>query len=34
VEDSHGWEDNIKMYFKETDWGGVGRINMGLDRDW
>jgi len=27
------WKDNIKMYFKEIGWKGIGLINMAQDRD-
>jgi hypothetical protein len=28
-----GWEDNIKMDFKETIWGGMDCIHLAQDRD-
>jgi hypothetical protein len=28
-----GWEDNIKMVFREVGWSGVGWINLVQDRD-
>jgi hypothetical protein len=28
-----GWEDNIKMDFKETGWGGMDWIHLALNRD-
>jgi hypothetical protein len=29
----HGWEDNIKMDFREVGWGGVDWIDLAQDRD-
>jgi hypothetical protein len=28
-----GWEDNIKMVFKEIIWGGIDWINLARDND-
>jgi hypothetical protein len=27
------WEDNIKMYHRETGWGGMDWIDLAQDRD-
>jgi hypothetical protein len=27
------WEDNIKIDHREIGWGGIGRIDVALDRD-
>jgi hypothetical protein len=27
------WEDNIKMGFREIEWGGMDWINLAQDRD-
>jgi hypothetical protein len=27
------WEDNIKMYLQEVEWGGLDWIDMAQDRD-
>jgi hypothetical protein len=27
------WEDNIKMYLRDTGWGGIHWIDMAHDRD-
>jgi hypothetical protein len=29
----HTWDDNIKMDFREIEWGGVDWINLARDRD-
>ena len=29
----HGWEDNIKVYFREVGWGDVDWIDLAQDRD-
>jgi hypothetical protein len=28
-----GWEDNIKIDFREIGWGDMNRINLAKDRD-
>jgi hypothetical protein len=27
------WEDNIRMYLRETGWGGMDWLNLAQDRD-
>jgi hypothetical protein len=27
------WVDNIKMYLRETGWGGMGWIDLAQDKD-
>jgi hypothetical protein len=29
----HRWEDNIKMYLTEIEWGGMDGIDLVQDRD-
>ena len=29
----HTWEDNIKMYLQEVEWGGIDWIYLARDRD-
>jgi hypothetical protein len=29
----HRWEDNIKMYLTEIEWGGMDWIDLAQDRD-
>jgi hypothetical protein len=29
----HSWEDHIKMYLRETGWGGMDWINLAQNRD-
>jgi hypothetical protein len=29
----HRWEDNIKMDFREIEWGGIDWIGLAQDRD-
>jgi hypothetical protein len=29
----HRWEDNIRIYFEETEWGNIDRIHLAQNKD-